>query len=63
MPTYEDGEASCNVTSDHLENQNSNEYNHPQNFGEGGYGTPMPSYFTTVGGRGHWWWLLNTQNG
>ncbi|KAF9669152.1 hypothetical protein SADUNF_Sadunf14G0078300 [Salix dunnii] len=47
MPTYEEGESSSNVTSHHLENQNSNEYNHPQNFGEGGYGAPMPSYFTT----------------
>ena len=46
MPAYEEGEASSNFTSDHLENQNSNEYNHPQNFEEVGYGAPMPSYFT-----------------
>ncbi|KAF9661274.1 hypothetical protein SADUNF_Sadunf19G0051100 [Salix dunnii] len=46
MPAYEEGEASSNFTSDHLENQNSNEYNHPQNFEEGGYGAPMPSCFT-----------------
>ncbi|KAJ6723202.1 putative proteinC DOMAIN-CONTAINING PROTEIN 82-RELATED [Salix koriyanagi] len=46
MPAYDEGEASSNVTSHHLENQNSNEYTHPQNFGEGGYGAPMPSYFT-----------------
>lgn len=46
MPAYEEGEASSNATSHHLENQNSNEYNHPRNFEEGGYGAPMPSYFT-----------------
>ncbi|KAJ6328895.1 hypothetical protein OIU77_010552 [Salix suchowensis] len=46
MPAYEEGEASSNVTSYHLENQNSNEYSHPRNFEEGGYDAPMPSYFT-----------------
>ncbi|KAI5564917.1 hypothetical protein POPTR_014G107700v4 [Populus trichocarpa] len=35
MPTYEEGEASFNVTSDHFENQNPTEYNHPQTFEEG----------------------------
>ncbi|KAL9348091.1 hypothetical protein Peur_059457 [Populus x canadensis] len=38
MPTYEEGEASFNVTSDHSENQNPTEYNHPQTFEEGEYG-------------------------
>nr|TKS14343.1 hypothetical protein D5086_0000044170 [Populus alba] len=43
MPTYEEGEASFNVTSDHCENQNSTEYNRPQTFEEGEYGTRTAS--------------------
>ena len=45
MPTYEEGEASFNVTSDHSENQNPTEYNHPQTFEEGEYGARMASNF------------------
>ncbi|KAG6748293.1 hypothetical protein POTOM_048210 [Populus tomentosa] len=46
MPTYEEGEASFNVTSDHCENQNSTEYNRPQTFEEGEYGPWTASNFT-----------------
>ena len=46
MPTYEEGEASFNVTSDHSENQNPTGYNHPQTFEEGEYGAWTASNFT-----------------
>ncbi|KAH8488921.1 hypothetical protein Peur_059456 [Populus x canadensis] len=47
MPTYEEGEASFNVTSDHhLENPNPTEYDHPQTFEEGEYGVWTASNFT-----------------
>ncbi|KAL9385215.1 hypothetical protein Peur_022225 [Populus x canadensis] len=46
MPTYEEGEASFNVTSEyHFENPNPNEYNHPQTFEEGEYGARTASNF------------------
>jgi hypothetical protein len=47
MPTYEEGEASFNVTSDyHIENPNPTEYDHPQTFEEGEYGVWTASNFT-----------------
>ncbi|XP_011039663.1 PREDICTED: NAC domain-containing protein 86-like isoform X3 [Populus euphratica] len=46
MPTYKEGEASFNVTSDHSENQNLNEYYHPQTFEDVEYGAWTAFNFT-----------------
>ncbi|KAJ6972658.1 protein NTM1-like 9 [Populus alba] len=42
----QEGEASFNVTSNHCENENPNEDNHPQTFEEGEYGARTASNFT-----------------